>query len=110
MYKFMFCITQQHSIWHLIAATVICVFGSLLTMRLFSRVRRTQGLQSWNWLFLSGFVGGSTIWTTHFVAMLGYEIPVAIGYDASGTVLSLLYSIAVTSIGFTIASRNAESA
>src|ERR1700712_3447817 len=109
MYKFMFCITQQHSIWHLIAATVICVFGSLLTMRLFSRVRRTQGLQSWNWMFLAGFVGGSTIWATHFVAMLGYQSPVVIGYDPSLTVVSLVLAIVMTGIGFAIASLNAES-
>src|ERR1700712_3360294 len=110
MYKFMFCITQQHSIWHLIAATVICVFGSLLTMRLFSRVRRTQGLQSWNWLFLSGFVGGSTIWTTHFVAMLGYQSPVVIGYDPSLTLTSLMVGIALTVAGFSIASISQKGA
>lgn len=110
MYRFMFCITDESSVWHLIAATVICVFGSLLTMRLFSRVRRTQGLQSWNWLFLSGFVGGSTIWTTHFVAMLGYDASAVIGYDPILTIRSLSMAITITFAGFTIASRDAESA
>ena len=110
MYKFLYCIAGEHSIWSLVVAAAICVFGSLLTMRLFSRVRRTQGLQSWNWLFLSGFVGGSTIWTTHFVAMLGYEIPVAFGYDPGLTITSLLFAIGVTLVGFTIASLNAQSA
>ena len=109
MYKFMFCITGQHNICYLIAATLICVFGSLLTMRLFSRVRRTQGLQSWNWLFLSGFVGGATMWTTHFVTMLGYEIPVVIGYDPTLTIVSLVIAIVVTIVGFAIASRDAQS-
>lgn len=96
MYRLISCIAVQHSVWHLVFAAAICVFGSLLTMRLFSRVRRTQGLQCWNWMFLAGFVGGSTIWATHFVAMLGYQSPVVIGYELSLTVLSLALSIVIT--------------
>ncbi|MGO7719035.1 hypothetical protein, partial [Rhizobium johnstonii] len=51
------CITVEHSLPHLIFATVICVLGSILSMRLFTRVRRSQGLQKTNWLFLSGDAG-----------------------------------------------------
>ena len=79
-------------------------------MRLFSRVRRTQGLQKLNWLFLSGFVGGSDIWTTHFVAMLGYETPVVNGYDPVLTLISLLLAVFVTLAGFAIASHGQKSA
>ncbi len=41
-------------------------------MRLFSRARLATGVQKVNWLFLAGVNGGAAIWTTHFVAMLGY--------------------------------------
>ena len=90
MLRIISCITVEHSLPHLVFATVICLLGSVLTMRLFSRVRRTEGLQKYNWLFLSGFVGGSTIWTTHFVAMLGYQSPATNGYEPELTLLSLL--------------------
>jgi diguanylate cyclase (GGDEF)-like protein len=110
MFTLFSCIAVQHSPGHLIAATIICVLGASLTMRLFSRVRRTQGLQKLNWLFLSGFVGGSMIWTTHFVAMLGYQTPVVNGYDPTLTLVSLFLGIVVTMVGFWIASFNQKSA
>lgn len=110
MYRLLSCIAVQHSVWHLAMAAAICIFGSLLTMRLYSRVRRTQGLQCWNWMFLASFVGGSTIWATHFVAMLGYHSPIVMGYEPSLTILSLMLAIVVTGAGFAIASYDAESA
>jgi diguanylate cyclase (GGDEF)-like protein len=109
MLKVISCIAVQHSITHLLFATTICILGSVLTMRLFTRARRAQGLQKFNWLFLTGFVGGSMIWTTHFVAMLGYQTPVINGYDPTLTLISLLLSIVVTMAGFSIASLNQKS-
>jgi diguanylate cyclase len=103
MLKIITCIAVQHSPLHLLFATTICILGSLLTMRLFGRVRRTQGIQKVNWLFLAGFVGGAMIWTTHFITMLGYETPVVNGYDPALTMTSLLLSVCVTIVGFTIA-------
>jgi diguanylate cyclase (GGDEF)-like protein len=106
MFRLISCIAVQHSFSHLLFAATICVLGSMLAMRLFSRVRRTQGLQRLNWLFLSGFVGGSTIWTTHFVAMLGYRTPVVNGYDPTLTLISLVVGIVVTIAGFSVASAS----
>jgi diguanylate cyclase len=110
MFKLISCIAVQHSFSHLLFAATICVLGSVLAMRLFSRVRRTQGLQKLNWLFLAGFVGGSTIWTTHFVAMLGYKTPVVNGYDPTLTLLSLMVGIVLTIAGFSIASMSQKGA
>ncbi|WP_086994222.1 putative bifunctional diguanylate cyclase/phosphodiesterase [Rhizobium sullae] len=110
MLRVISCITVEHSFDDLIFATIICLLGSLLTMRLFTRARRTQGLQRINWLFLSGFVGGSTIWTTHFIAMLGYRSPVMSGYDPGLTLLSLFIGMVATMLGFTIASMSQKSA
>ncbi|TCL74764.1 bifunctional diguanylate cyclase/phosphodiesterase [Rhizobium sp. BK251] len=103
MLKVLSCITVQHSPMHLVFATIICVLGSLLAMRLFSRARRAQGLQRVNWLFLCGFIGGATIWTTHFVSILGYRTPVSDGYDVLLTLASLVLGIGSTMTGFIIA-------
>ncbi|MBW9115333.1 EAL domain-containing protein [Rhizobium cauense] len=110
MPRLLTCIAAEHSWPHLIFATVICLLGSLLTVRLFSRVRRTHGLQKFNWLFLSGFVGGATIWTTHFIAMLGFQAPTISGYEPDLTLLSLFIGIASTMIGFTVASIRSQDA
>ena len=108
MLRIISCIAGEHSLPHLLFATAICVLGSLLTVRLFSKVRRTQGLQRLNWLFLSGFVGGATIWTTHFIAMLGYLAPTLSGYEPGMTLLSLFVGISSAMIGFGIASVRRE--
>jgi diguanylate cyclase (GGDEF)-like protein len=108
MLRIISCIAVEHSLPHLLFATAICVLGSLLTVRLFSKVRRTQGLQRVNWLFLSGFVGGATIWTTHFIAMLGYHAPTLTGYEPGMTLLSLFIGISSAMIGFSIASVRRE--
>jgi len=110
MLRIISCITVEHSLSHLIFATIICLLGSVLTMRLFNRVRRTDGLQKYNWLFLSGFVGGSTIWTTHFVAMLGYQSPATNGYEPELTLLSLFIGVAASIIGFSVAALTPKSA
>ncbi|MEZ2130553.1 MULTISPECIES: putative bifunctional diguanylate cyclase/phosphodiesterase [unclassified Sinorhizobium] len=104
MLRVLSCITTEHSPMHLAFATIICVLGSFLTTRLFYRVRKAQGMQRLNWLFLSGFIGGATIWTTHFLAMLGYHTSVATGYEVVLTIVSLLLAIAVSMAGFGIAS------
>ncbi len=110
MPRLLTCIATEHSWPHLVFATVICLLGSLLTVRLFSRVRRTQGLQKLNWLFLSGFVGGATIWTTHFIAMLGFRAPTLSGYESDLTLLSLFIGIASTMAGFAVASMRSKDA
>jgi len=102
MFTVISCITTNHSLAHVLTAAIICVLGSCLAMRLFSRARKTDGVQKLNWLFLAGFVGGTTIWTTHFVAMLGYETPVINGYDPLLTLASLVIGIVVTTAGFSI--------
>jgi len=110
MPRLLTCIAAEHSWPHLTFATVICLLGSLLTVRLFSRVRRTHGFQKFNWLFLSGFVGGATIWTTHFIAMLGFRAPTLSGYESDLTLLSLFIGIASAMIGFSVASMRSQDA
>ncbi|MCI5075804.1 EAL domain-containing protein [Oricola sp.] len=52
---------------------------------------------------LAGIIGGATAWSTHFVAMLGYQTTLLIGYNAVLTVASLALVVVTTSIGFYIA-------
>jgi diguanylate cyclase len=98
------CLAYEHDLRGIVVAACVCILGCILTMRLFSRTRRTDGLRRITWLFLSGVMCGSTIWTTHFVAMIGYNVPVPHAYDTVGTLLSLLIAITVSTLGLTIAS------
>ena len=83
MLEVLTCIVVEHDPLSLIAAVSICVFGSLLTMRLFGRVRSTRGAAWASWISLTSVIGGAAIWTTHFVAMMGYEADVLAGYASA---------------------------
>lgn len=104
------CIIVDHEPAFLVAAVAICIAGSLLTMQLFSRARNTKGMMRFSWLALAGIVGGSAIWATHFVAMMGYRAGVLVGYEPTGTLLSFGTAIAAVMAGFMIATVQGRSA
>jgi len=109
MLEVLSCIAVEHDPLSLIAAVTICVFGSLLTMRLFGRVRNTRGIARASWISLTSVIGGAAIWTTHFVAMMGYEADVLAGYEPTATLISLVLAITITGIGFLIAAATQRS-
>ncbi|CAN7542366.1 EAL domain-containing protein [Rhizobium sp. LjRoot30] len=103
------CLIIDHDLRYIAAAVAVCVLGCMLTIRLFSRARRTTGLQRLNWLFLTGTMGGATTWTTHFLSMLGY-LPEAISsYEPSVTLLSLFLAVATAMVGFAFATYGRRS-
>ena len=98
------CIAFEHDPLFVALAVIILTAGAVLTMRLFARVRRTQGNLKYMWLLLSGLISGGTIWSTHFVSMIAYQNPFILGYDLALTAFSLLAAIAGTTAGLLIAS------
>ncbi|MBD8556477.1 EAL domain-containing protein [Rhizobium sp. CFBP 8762] len=102
MYQLLSHIGMHHNLWLLALATLICTFGCVLCMRLFVRAKRSTRLEKANWVFLAAMIGGSAIWTTHVVCMLGYSALQEHGYDPILILLSLLAAIAVTLTGLLI--------
>jgi signal transduction histidine kinase len=101
MIRVLGCITQQHEIWLVGVAAIICAFGCFTTLSVLSRARAGNGDRLW--LAIASFTGGATIWTTHFVAMLAYHPGFAIGYDIPTTILSILFAVSLTGIAFGVA-------
>ncbi len=99
------CLRAEHDARYVAAALLVCVLGSLLSMRLLARVRRNSGARRFNLLFLSGLVAGGTVWTTHFAAMLGYGSPLARAFEPSLTFFSLALAVTFAWIGFFITTR-----
>ncbi|KQY15364.1 putative bifunctional diguanylate cyclase/phosphodiesterase [Rhizobium sp. Root482] len=99
MLKVLSCIATEHEYGLLSLAVLVCVLGCTLTLRLYARVGRTVGVQKLNWLFMSGVIGGSTIWTTHFIAMLSFKSSLQHAYEPVLTMASLGVAIAVTTLG-----------
>lgn len=96
------CLFEQHNLLLVLLAAAICVVGSLVTARLYLKVRRTRGGPRAAWLFMGAVAGGATIWCTHFVAMLAYRPGVETTYEPVLTGLSLLVAMLGCAAAFVV--------
>ena len=94
---------QHHDLTMLALAFGICAAGSVLSMRLFARVRRSEDRTRTYWMFFTGLLTGGTIWSTHFISMLGFVPGVAHTYEPFLTVLSLVVVVLFTYAGLSLA-------
>jgi diguanylate cyclase (GGDEF)-like protein/PAS domain S-box-containing protein len=101
------CIVHEHDIGLVLVAGLICLLASLTSFAILERVR-IGGPRRSTWLLLAGFVAGTGIWATHFVAMLAYQPHLPIGYDLNRTLLSVATAILITGAGWFVATRPAR--
>ena len=104
MLKFLTCLTTQHDLRLVLIAGLICIAGCFTTFRLYSRMRGARGLVRAAWLLLTGLVAGSSVWATHFIAMVAYTPGLKTGYSPTGTLLSLMIAALFMASGFAVAS------
>jgi NO-binding membrane sensor protein with MHYT domain len=87
-------------------AYVLSILGSLLGLICTARARtaRTNGQRA-RWLLLAAFaIGGTGIWSMHFMAMLGFTVRGArIRYDVLTTLASAVLAVLVVGVGLFIA-------
>jgi NO-binding membrane sensor protein with MHYT domain len=85
---------------------VLSVLGSLLGLTLAVRFRsaRSAGERTW-WLILAALaIGGTAIWSMHFVAMMGFSVVgTPIRYDVGLTAASAIIAIVAVAVGLAIA-------
>jgi len=103
MYQIYSCIADLHHPGLVFMAALLCLLGTFITMRLYRRAQHTQGVQKAGWCVLGAGTAGATIWSTHFVAMLGYRPGLPIELDPALTSLSLLVAMFGASAGLMIA-------
>ncbi|SFI13058.1 putative bifunctional diguanylate cyclase/phosphodiesterase [Albimonas pacifica] len=96
MIRILACLQDGHDLRLVILAGATALIGSVVSARLFRMVPRERGRRGAWFVVQSAVVGGATIWTTHFVAMLGFDPGVPHGYDPGLTLLSL--GIAMTGV------------
>jgi signal transduction histidine kinase/DNA-binding response OmpR family regulator len=102
MFQIIGCITEQHDLRLVVLAGLLCVFSCASATSMFGRAQANRAQLRLFWLIAAGFVSGSGIWATHFVAMLGYQSGFPVGYDLSLTLLSAIVAIVLSSAGFAI--------
>lgn len=102
--KFLTCLTTQHDLRLLVVAVLVCMAGCFTTFRLYSRMRGARGVVRAAWLLLTGLVAGSSVWATHFIAMVAFTPGLKTGYSPTGTLLSLMIAALFMASGFAVAS------
>src|SRR5688500_11913292 len=75
-------------------------FGSWTALDLFRRVRAHEGAWRMAWIAAAGVAMGLSIWSMHFIAMLGFDPGTEVRYDVRLTLLSLGLAIAATTFAF----------
>jgi NO-binding membrane sensor protein with MHYT domain len=93
-------ITEQHDLGLVLLAALLCFSSCFTALNMIGRARAAQASVRKLWLGAAGFMTGSVIWATHFVAMLAYQSPLAIGFDLNLTILSAAVAIILSAAGY----------
>lgn len=103
MLRVLNCLAVDHDHGLVLLAAFICVLSGLIAMRIYAGLRESKGGIRVAFLMLAAIVGGSGIWTTHFIAMLAYQPELDTGYDIAGTAMSLALAVAFSGLGLFVA-------
>jgi diguanylate cyclase (GGDEF)-like protein/PAS domain S-box-containing protein len=96
------CIAGEHDYRLVLVAGVICLLAAFTAFAIYEQARMAQRHRI-GWTALAGFVAGTGIWATHFVAMLAYRPNLPVGYDLPLTILSILAAMLISGAGFALA-------
>ncbi|GJM03665.1 MAG: bifunctional diguanylate cyclase/phosphodiesterase [Rhodomicrobium sp.] len=96
------CITTEHNLWVVVLAAIMCLSGSAVTLRLQPRSFSTKGTQKIGWQFLTAITAGCTIWSTHFIAMMGHQPTLNISFDPVLTIISLIIVVTGAYVGIAL--------
>lgn len=81
-----------------IVSMVVAVFASYTALTLASRVSQTAGNNGYWWIIGGAFAMGTGIWAMHFIGMLAFRLPIALGYDLAITLISWVLPVLVSGI------------
>src|SRR5882757_8846885 len=89
-------LTPRYDLSLVAASVLIASFASYVALDLAKRVRDANRSVALTWWVGGSIAMGVGIWSMHFVGMLAFSLPVALGYDPVITMLSLLIAIATS--------------
>lgn len=92
---------ESQAIGFVLAAVTICALSAWLMVHLLRKAEAAPRARQVRWLFGAALAAGLGVWTTHFMAMLGYRTDIILGYHFGTTVVSAV--IAVIAVGLPFA-------
>jgi PAS domain S-box-containing protein len=98
---------HQHHPVYVAISILVAIIGSGTALALHRRVGAHAGAAQRAWLAAAAVAMGFSIWSMHFIAMLGYHAGVPVSYDLALTTSSLLLAIASTAVAFLLVESRA---
>jgi len=95
----------EHDLRLVLLAAFVALSGSWVALGLFHRAGEKLGTQRYGWTFLAAVAAGASVWCTHFISILAFDVRAPISFDPLLTMFSLLIAIAGCGTGFHIALR-----
>ena len=93
------CLAFEHHLPSVLLAALVCVISCLLSMRLQRRSEQSDGVVQIAWLAVTATCLSAGIWSTHFIAMLGYRPSATVNLDVDETAFSALIIMCGALIG-----------
>ncbi|OZI71110.1 putative bifunctional diguanylate cyclase/phosphodiesterase [Bordetella genomosp. 12] len=84
----------------------VAILASYTALGMASRVSSTEGLAARFWLLGGACAMGLGVWSMHFIGMLAFSLPIALGYDLALTGLSLLIAICSSAFALWVVTRS----
>jgi diguanylate cyclase (GGDEF)-like protein len=97
-------LTPRYDPWVVAASVLIASFASYVTLDLAKRVRTNDPGVALSWWIGGSIAMGTGIWSMHFVGMLAFSLPMALGYTKLLTFLSWVAAVAVSGVALGLAS------
>jgi NO-binding membrane sensor protein with MHYT domain len=88
------CISADHDSALVVVALAVAFCSGFTLFSIMDHIRTRSGRSKSAWTLAAAFVAGGGIWSTHFIAMLGFNAPMVVTYDVGLTVISAAFAIA----------------
>ncbi|MAL09776.1 MAG: hypothetical protein CMF74_08950 [Maricaulis sp.] len=103
MTRVLSCLAFEHDLALVVLAGLLCAVSAMTTVMTLRRAGDADAHMRRIWLVAAAVVTGLGIWGTHFIAMLAYAPGLAIGFDLTLTLTSIVVAVVVTGCGWTAA-------
>jgi diguanylate cyclase (GGDEF)-like protein len=104
MERVLLCLVGEHDLSLVLVAGIVCFCTGLVAFDLLTRAWAAppRAAAKSLWVAGAGFVAGSGIWATHFIAILAYDPASSAAFSLAGTALSGISGIVVSACAFAI--------
>jgi diguanylate cyclase (GGDEF)-like protein len=96
---------SQYNLWAVAASVLIAMLASYVALDLARRVRQPDGRLHRLWWVAGSFTLGTGIWSMHFIGMLGFSLPIDLGFTVGATLASWIAAAGASGIALWVASQ-----